>query len=124
MLLLPDILLLLLPFAVLGADLSCGRRFGVNAGYRATWIGFAIVFLAQCLSPHDQSRIYLHRFEIAPWSLLMKQLFVLTGLVTTWLARSRGWVLKLTGRGVKPVPVAFHCSEFGVWALSLTFSRK
>ena len=87
MLLLPDILLLLLPFAVLGADLSCGRRFGVNAGYRATWIGFAIVFLAQCLSPHDQSRIYLHRFEIAPWSLLMKQLFVLTGLVTTWLAR-------------------------------------
>lgn len=87
MLILPDLLLLLLPFAVLAADLFFNAEHSFRPAYRAAWIGLVAVFVAQCLVPHDETHTYWHRFEIAPWSLLMKQLFVVATLATVWLAK-------------------------------------
>ncbi len=86
MLILPDILLCLLPFVVLAADLFFNPRHDFKPGYRAAWAGLLVVFLVQCFAPHGASGLYLGGFRIAPWSLLLKQIFVAGALATAWLS--------------------------------------
>lgn len=87
MLILSDALLLLLPFAVLAADLFFNPRHHFRPAYRAAWVGLVVVFVVQCLAPHTATQTFWHRYEIAPWSLLMKQLFVVATLACVWLAK-------------------------------------
>ena len=86
MLLMPDILLMLLPFAVLMADLFFNRRHTHRPAFHVTWMGLVAVFATQCLVPHDSERVFLNAWRVAPWPLLFKQLFVVAALLTAWLA--------------------------------------
>lgn len=86
MLILPDLLLLLLPFAVIGADLFLNPHHTFRPAYHAAWIGLVVIFVVQCFVPHDATATYLHAWKIAPWSLLLKQIFVATAAFATWLA--------------------------------------
>lgn len=95
MLLLPDLALGLLPFAVLAADLFANPRQDHRPGGRTAVAGFLIVAVLQLLAPHGLSATYVHNFVIEPWGLLFKQLFVLCGLLAavlsfTYFGKGRG----------------------------------
>jgi len=85
MLILPDILLCLLPFVVLATDLffnprtissGLSRRVGRPAGR----------FPRAVFRTARRERAVSRRFRIAPWSLLLKQIFVAGALATAWLS--------------------------------------
>ena len=83
-LLLPDILLLALTFAVLGADLFRPGR-GAEIAWHLAWSGSLLVFLSLLVMPYDQQYLLFGGYQIDGRGLLFRQLFVLSALFTILL---------------------------------------
>ena len=109
---LQDIVLLLLGFAVLAVDLFSRNR---AASFHTAWLGLAVVSLIICLQPHDRETLYLGTYLVDGFSLLFKQFFTLSALLTLLLARSY-----FTGRGDQKGPLA-NSGEFSVIIIFCTF---
>lgn len=84
-LLLPEILLIALGFAVLGVDLFMPRR-GTAASFYLAWVGALLIFLVLLLLPYDQPTLFLGGYRVTGRGLLFKQLFVLSAVFTILLA--------------------------------------
>ena len=109
---LPDIVLLLLGFAVLTTDLFARNK---DHAYHLAWLGLLAVSLLICLQPHDREFIYLGTYRVTGLALLFKQFFTLSALLTLLLARSY-----FTGRGDQKDAMA-HGGEFCAIVLFCTF---
>lgn len=87
LLILPDLLLLLLAFLILGVDLFTKDEQS-EVTFHLSWAGLcALLLLLFCL-PYDQQVYYLGTYVINGTSLLFKQIFVLSALFTVLLSQS------------------------------------
>jgi len=109
---LPDIVLLLLGFAVLAADLFASNK---AVSYHLAWVGLIVVSLLIWIQPHDQEMVYLGTYRVAGFALLFKQFFTLSALFTLLLARSY-----FTGQGDQKGPMG-NSGEFCTIILMCTF---
>ncbi len=113
--LLPDLLLLCLGFAVLIIDLLLLRR-GSATAFHLAWSGALLVFLVLLMLPYDQQAVFPGGYEVTGRSLLFKQFFSLSALFTILLADSY-----FQGRsGAARAPLAYR-GEFCLLVLFATF---
>ncbi len=86
-LIMPDILLVLLAFAVLIVDLFPSKIWP-GATFRIASLGLIAVFIWLCLLPKDIGVLYWGNYRCTPWTLGIKQLLALIGLFTVALSKS------------------------------------
>jgi len=83
---LPDILLVILGFAVLARDLF--RKDGGRGSFHLAWTGLlAILVLLACL-PAGERNVFFGTWTVTGFSLLFKQFFVFSSLFAILLSRS------------------------------------
>jgi len=87
-LLLPDYLLLLLAFAVIGVDLLAGKKESFTAVFNFSWVGTAAVLGILIWLPKTETFTYLRHYRITPMCLYFKEIFIIGLLFTVFLSRS------------------------------------
>ncbi len=86
-LILPDMMLVLLCFVVLGADLWQYTR-KKNGSFHLSWLGLGVIFVILAAQDYYQARLYFGSYKVTGISMLFKQLFVLSALGAILLSRS------------------------------------
>jgi len=81
----PDILLSLLPFLIIGTGLFTKR--GSNVVFHTAWVSLAIVLGLYNIIPVGGSNYYLSNWRIDSFGVLMRQSFVLSALFAVWLGK-------------------------------------
>lgn len=82
---LPDILLILLPFLTVGTGLLA--RKNSSATFHVAWISLLILLGMYNMIPVGGSNYYLSNWRIDSFGVLMRQVLVVSALFATWLAK-------------------------------------